>query len=344
MGISISPQYTQREYKWTAWKSVLAVKNFAYQSDSDDSAYFIWGYDGPEVHMCIIYKNDVPQPVIDAGYSQEQNDADKANYLASYAAKANRSIEQRTSAQGIIRAAIHKPEGSSATKVSYDWCDKCTWYQNSIRITDETLTTSDSLTFDSAHAAWIDLTHGRLYEEDLFIAGREIVVKVDDVVVTTGFSVDYTTGKIVFDATQSGTVKASYNYATTSVWTLGPTTGKIMHIEHAEVQFAKDVAMNSPMTFEIWVYHPSGNGTKVLYQRITYKNEKDIINAANLGQGSIPRFGNLPDDILVFPFDYATIKTLKYSQGAELRVSINNDVKLTGSYATITFYILSQDE
>ena len=82
----------------------------------------------------------------------------------------------------------------------------------------------------------------------------------------------------------------------------------------------------------------------MLYKRKRYKNIKDILNSANLGQGVIPAIDNFTNDILVFPFNYVTTQSLLSSQGAELRVSLSDDTALTGEWATATFYIMSEAE
>ena len=71
---------------------------------------------------------------------------------------------------------------------------------------------------------------------------------------------------------------------------------------------------------------------------------RDLINEANLGTGKIQAIDLLTQDTLVFPFNYGSVKPLKYSDGAELRVMVNNDVELTGSYGTATFYCLIMDD
>ena len=99
-----------------------------------------------------------------------------------------------------------------------------------------------------------------------------------------------------------------------------------------------------PFNFEIWVYNPYDLPNKIKYRHTKYKNGKDFINAANLGQGYIPAFDNLTEDTLVFPFNYVTLKTFKNSEGAELRLSVDNHEQVSGSFGTCTFYTLTEDE
>lgn len=240
---------------------------------------------------------------------------------------------------------IMKPEGSSATKVTHDWCDKTTWYQKSTQATGETMTDSgDGLTFNSANTHWIDLTHGKLYDEYSLADKKEPKIYDNAVEVLTGFTINYTTGDVTFDVAPTGPITCDYWYAGSSEWALVPDPGRVIFIEHAELNFAADVVVSSSFNFAIWVYNPADLPNKVPYQIVKYKNIKDIINAANLGQGYIPKISGLVNDVLVFPFNYATVKPLQSSVGAELRITVDNDQEVTGEWSTSTFYVLSEDE
>jgi hypothetical protein len=92
MSISLTAQYTQRNYRWTDWKVVQVDRSLVYQYNDDGFIYKIWGYDGPEVHFCIIYKDLVPESAINAGYSQAQNDSDKLDFETNYIPGADEPI------------------------------------------------------------------------------------------------------------------------------------------------------------------------------------------------------------------------------------------------------------
>jgi hypothetical protein len=132
---------------------------------------------------------------------------------------------------------------------------------------------------------------------------------------------------------------------------LQPDPGKTLIVEHSEVQFAIDVEITNPLRFEIWVYnpyygvqgHPYEFMEKIPYQTIQYNSIKDLVNEANLGTGTIPAMTGMPECV-VFPFNYASIKPFASSVGAELRVRALNDLEITGSFGTATFYILLKDD
>lgn len=87
--ITIAPQFTQIEHRWEAWKAMQSRKTLVLQSYKDESTVTIWGYDGPDAHLCCLYRGAVPACVIASGYTQEQNDADLADYETNYASTAN---------------------------------------------------------------------------------------------------------------------------------------------------------------------------------------------------------------------------------------------------------------
>ena len=102
MPTPIAPYFTQRNYTWSAWKTIHTLKSFAFQHEDDGTVHTIWGYDGPEAHICTIWKGDVPQAVIDAGYSQSQNDSDQYDFESNFLSIANKSIETRDADSSVI--------------------------------------------------------------------------------------------------------------------------------------------------------------------------------------------------------------------------------------------------
>lgn len=99
MSIVIAPTLTQREFKWTGWKAMSTLKALVHQHHDEGSKYFIWGVDGNDAIICIIYKGTVPDDVIASGYTQEQNDTDKAEFEADYLPTSNRTSVSRTLAK-----------------------------------------------------------------------------------------------------------------------------------------------------------------------------------------------------------------------------------------------------
>lgn len=109
MGITLAPQFTQKSYSWSAWKAVLAQKGGIPQHYDDGLVYTVYFYDGPEVHMCTIWKAAVPD-TIQAYYSQSQNDLDKSDFETNYLPTSNGSLT-KLSDQGTPGVATSKGLG-----------------------------------------------------------------------------------------------------------------------------------------------------------------------------------------------------------------------------------------
>jgi len=334
---------------WSTFKEIATSKKINIQYIDLSGAYWLKAFDGPFEIEAIINQDDT-------------ENVDLIDFEANYKAKSNLPIELRTGIAKIPKVSIYKAEGSSATKVTHDFTNKTTWFTNSILVENETLVLESGKIYTATNDHWIDLNHGNYYAEDnltvndipLFYGGVRIYQNYvydngTELVEDTDYIIDHHTGKVTFDAdyTIVGTITATYHYATDATWVIKPDAGKILHIEHSELQFSKDFVMSTPMKFEIWVYHPdqvSYPSMKIKYKETIYKNIKDIINAANLGQGFIPACSGLTNDVLVFPFSYATLISFQSSVGAELRVTMDIEDELAGEWATATFYSLSEDE
>lgn len=270
--------------------------------------------------------------------------ADQTDFETNYKSYANKPYNNLTPAQGVPMVAVYKQEGTSGTIISYDWTKKQTWYEKSVRVTGETLTLDSGLVYNSAHTFWIDLNHGFLTDEDDIKA--PYLPKVYDngvqLVEDTDFTVDYVTGKVTLLASPVGAITADYSYATQSTFTLAPASGKILMIDHTELQFTTDLMFpGSYIDFDIYVYNPYDLPNKVLYKKKRYKSIRDIVSGANLGQGFIPAVAGFSNDVVVLPFNYVTTQPLDSRVGAEIRVSINNHVPFSGEFATVTFYVHS---
>lgn len=252
--------------------------------------------------------------------------------------------------------------GDGLVFVSHNWCDPTTWYTQSVRVEGETLTDSgDGQTFDSLNSNWIDLTHGKIYRENLIAASYVPVVKVDGVVKTEraawadsggDFSINYTTGKVTFFESQSGkVVTVDYSYENGSLFVVTPTAGKRLWIEYSEVQFSKDIEINADTHFQPWAYSPTGvpappDKIPAAYPT-TYRSLDNYIEEANGCYPEIPVMGGprgFSSPRITFPFKYQTIKELRSSYGVEIRVWLEGDLPFGGEYGTATFYCTSYDE
>lgn len=246
---------------------------------------------------------------------------------------------------------VVEAEGSFKAIVSHDFNDKCTWYQNSQEIIGENLTHKPAETplgkvYESSNSFWIDMTHGRHAREYELAASYPVKIYDDgiELVENQDFSIDYSSGKVILDEnyTANGNITADYWYATNSEFILGPDSGKILKIEHAEIDFSDDTIM-SPVSFQIWAYNPVDPPNKIKVDEVIYKNEKDVLKIANTVQ-HISKWGVMANDVKRCEFVYSRTIDLKSSLGLELRIRILNDTPFGGGWSTATFYTSSENE
>ena len=93
MSVNISSQYSKRDYTWTAWKAIYAIKCSPFQYDDDGTLYTIWAYDGPEVHVCQIWKSILPDSITTT-LLQTQNDNDKTDFETNFKSLGNLPLTQ----------------------------------------------------------------------------------------------------------------------------------------------------------------------------------------------------------------------------------------------------------
>lgn len=222
-------------------------------------------------------------------------------------------------------------EGSYTRLFSPNLCDKTTWHNDSTKITQETLTTENNLTFSSVHPFWIDLVSGKIPYEDRLTAGGiyKVIVYVNGVVTTQGFSVDYINGKITFTVEQTGTVTATYWYAESFTWRIIPAAGKVLRIKGTKVKYIDNISWNDGqfITFQAYLNgSPFGSVT-------VYKNEDDMIRTAD----TVNNFTSKGRDWMELIFDYPTTKDLDADSGFEIRIMlINSNNQLGGTFAQVS--------
>lgn len=254
---------------------------------------------------------------------------------------------EKLTPSGRQQVAMYEPEGSAATIVSYNFCDKTTWWQTALPIVLETLTATSQTIFKTTQDFIIDMTHGKCYDEDTITSADPSLIPkiyVNDVLQSNGYTINYRTGVVTFEALVTGTVKASYKYPTNSFFTLKPRAGQILSIKNAQVQFSTDNKVSSPVVFEAWVDHPTYGKIAIPSTRIKYKNEMDLISACNGGQDIIKGWGNYILDTIVLCFNYARPKPIKSSSKVEIRIYLQDHKELTGTLANATFYVTSENE
>lgn len=329
MSVDLAPQFTKRTYFWTAWKAVAAVKGAQHQFDDDGTVYTIWFYDGPEAHICTIWKGSSPNGMIETGdYTQAQNDSDKADFEANFKPTANKPLVPKNS-DGRPRTTHEKPLVSRANFYSHDWTDPTTWYPGSVYVSSETATDSGNhLTYTMAHANVIDTYHGKVTQEDTLKDAQghsyRVAVTVNGTAVVEqdphpasggDYTIDYVHGKITFLVARNpaDVVLTTYHWSdlshangSASMFKVVPNAGSKLTLNQAECQFSTDVDPKDSILFEVWgvadfflssaqmagLGIPAGIGYKIMLQRFVYKSFSDFQNDAFKAYPTYPIMGN----------------------------------------------------
>lgn len=247
--------------------------------------------------------------------------------------------------------------GTELILTTHNFCDPTTWYTTSSRVTTATLTDSgNGLTFTSAHTNWIDMTHGKLWDEDALCAdvghGYAVVVTSDGAAktqrapfATTGgdYTVNYAAGTITFASSQTGkAVVASYSRMVDSVFSIVPDEDSRIDVESAKAQFSANVVINDTVDFEIWAYNPDDLPNKARVKITSYKRMSNFFDEALDSNAEVPAIGGSARGAQVaqtcLHFRYGTIRPMYASQGVELRVRLRNDQAFDGEHALAVFY------
>jgi hypothetical protein len=77
---------------WAELKNFVSNKFIFLQYTDDGIQYNLFALDDRIVYLCNIWKGTVPESVVNGGYSQAQNDADKSDFETSYLPYANDPI------------------------------------------------------------------------------------------------------------------------------------------------------------------------------------------------------------------------------------------------------------
>jgi hypothetical protein len=219
---------------------------------------------------------------------------------------------------GIPLTTLQPRTGDEVIYVSHNLCDKVTWFGDSIRIVDETLTNIDNLQFTSSHINWIDMVSGRMFDDDGLIDdqklfnpsdphGYQVIIKVDgyEKIVRGAFEesggdyeIYFDDGYVKFFEPQTGVVTASYSYENGSTFYVKPLDGTLLSIEAAEADFSDDIGFKDSIEYSVWGFvdvfapqylqsngGPYPSGTKIPLKSNKYKRYTQILGEA---MGSYP--------------------------------------------------------
>ena len=273
-----------------------------------------------------------------------------------------------------LRVAIEKSDSFRKTFFTHNWCDRTTWYPESVRVDNET-PTSDGYytTYSLANQYIIDMYHGKVTHEDRLLDSDgysyRVAVTVDGYVKAeqdphygTGgdFVVDYEAGTITFSSalTAQSDVRVTYHYATSSNFSIKPSPGKSLLIDRVEVQFSKDVQLNDTSQYIFSGYAaafapqyvpPLSPTSLVEISTLNYKTFQDYLNDCT---GSYPNYSAMggsgwrgtQTESVILVWDYISATTLFSSAGMQVDIKLEHETPFGGSWSAVTFYCIEEDE
>ena len=215
---------------------------------------------------------------------------------------------------------------SSKSFTSPDFANRQSWYGDTKQVVDEELSSTDNITYSSNRVptagwdhdwiCWSSIpNHVRQTRPDL-----RVVVKKNGIVVTTGFTVDYKNGKVIFAAANDvdDIVTVSYFYAESSTFDVTAFAGKVLLVDYIEAQFSVTCVLpiNSMLVFEAIYNGPAvpEMGIPANYdvpiRTYEYYGAKDFINESTEAY-QVKAFMELTKDVNVLPWNYLTGHTIK---------------------------------
>lgn len=366
MSVSIDFEKKVIDYKddWESFKSWINGEHakLSFTWVDTGNMYIVCAVDGIFTKIVSINKNTIETQIIQEDFEN--------NY------KTYNVLEKRQPDNKALLVTHVGREGNETIYATHNFCDPTTWFGDSVR-TSEVLSGSGTV-FSSSYNNWIDLRHGKVFDEEGYredvADGYDVVVVANNVTMSMrqpftnyggDYIVNYYSGTIEFVNSQSynqNEVTASFNYENGSNFYIRPYPFKKLDIEEVEAQFTRDVNMNDTMCFEIYgyvqIFAPQlweGNGGplptnyKILLKSQKYHSIMQLIDEALGSYPIIPAIGGnngrgLKSDMYGFPFRYGTVRTLYDSYGLEIRVYNENHIPHDGDRVTATFYCIASNE
>lgn len=355
---------------WPDFKEVLSTKNLKVHYSVSDHSYKIFAVDGPLLYNTELARNLDIVKVSNPEEASEQLQDFESNFLPF----ANEKIGDAAQSDRAKLVAIVGREGSETVWATHNYCDATTWYDLSIRVSESLYNSGDNLTFSGSHINWIDMNHGKVLDEiglkEDVEHGYQVAVTVDDIPViqhdtfngiSGDYTVDYKSGSITFFEPVTGSVMATYNYATENTWILAPTPGRALDVEQAKINFTQDLVMTSQLGYTVYGYvdvfapeyssaygGPIPSGTKIPIALSRYSSLTQIVDEAIKINPALPAMGDglrgLAAPVYSAVFRYSTLRRLWHKYGMELHINVSGNVELEGTRATGTFYCVSRPE
>lgn len=257
------------------------------------------------------------------------------------------------------RKSYKEPSRSFTTP---DYSDKTTWFGDLTRHENEALSTADNITYSSLNQFWIDWkkipNHVRQFKASEVL----IEIKKNDVIITSGFSIDHAAGTITFDSANqpSDIIKATYSVGNSTKFDLLAEPGKKLKVDYVEVQFSEGAIMpeGDCMLFQSIYNGPAipslgiPANFDIPLRTFEYWGYRDFLGESTGARECLPFMG-MSKKSIILPWDYLTghtivpigeVADLAAGEFHKLRCVMKNNGLITNcEIATGTFYCIIGD-
>lgn len=257
-------------------------------------------------------------------------------------------------------------EGRRHDCYTSDFCKKESWWQDSARVTGETLTDSgDHKTYTPATSRyWVDVMHGKIFRERDLREDYAPVVRVDSVAKTENpagrtsgdYSVNYVTGAVTFNSALAGTevVTADYSYVRTSLYKAQAPDGYIWTSNTVKVMYAKNVGMRDSVFFQLWGdvgYGMMPLSDPEIYQTLDDLKKdasriewEDAIESGGGGDYDSWRMSTVPRVFLYYDYTARAANALQGAYSMEIRCWLEDDIPFVGEMGAASFFGRKDEE
>lgn len=399
---------TQREtISWSTMKAASARDNFSLyyiEMDAATKTYDVFGTNS----LYFLHSHVTGVQNTDEGYDFETNYKTKATAVASRA-DAMVLSQPALNTNGIPQVEIISRTGNAAfnqyTITSHNWCKKTTWFQNYDSYVDQAMTpdvagvyTVYKLANPSSNTLWTNIDDFTNTMQDYALNAPPYgqhavwcrdgnlsprgnwrpVIKVNGTIATSGYTIDYATGKVSFGTalTITDTVTASFKTPKAnggSEFIMMPRPGKKLSIPHTEINMTDDVIITGTVVFEVWAGDPTFTMIPqyepyYLQYRMEYKSMAQIFGLSVVGGDYYPAMGGtnpvtasaetgwstdqkrgLSSGLREIPYDFGVAAgwgksiVLRSDQFAYIKAYIKNDSVLGGEYCSLSLYVEEDD-
>jgi hypothetical protein len=257
--------------------------------------------------------------------------------------------------------------GDEALFVTHNYCARESWFQQSVRVTGEVASnpSNDKITYVLANSNIIDVTHGKLYNEDIIAQtvnhGYTVAVVKDGSSVLTerecfeetggDYTLDYKNGFLNLFVPATNTVTVDYSHENGSEWSIQPEPGTFLELHDAKLIYSQDAYFMDTVVYRIdgyaGVFAPDLVAANVLQatdqipiQTVYYKSLTQLLYEAESFGNTLPPSDNprgFPLPMCSANFKFDPIRKLSSAAGMRLTLSLKHNRNFMGTQCAVAF-------